>query len=618
MAWKGSSRLPEPVRAFQVGVGLAAAWTLAASAGVCEPLERLTAQARYLLRPAPVWDAPVTIVAIDEASLVRLGQMPWPRTTFARLLDKLREGGARVVGVDVAFNEPSRDPAEDRVLAAAMRRIPTVLPTFRAYADTADSPTALETPIAPFREAAVAYGSAQPTSYQQRETWELELFQTWRSGGAPIAGQPDRGSASFPMLVASAYRGEPISLSPSWLWENAPRYINFRGPANSAPRISAADVLAAPGAPGGLKGRIALVGATAIGFPDTNFIVPDLRGGPMPGVEISAHAIDNLLADRFLRRVSPPVLALLMLSLAAFPGRWLLADEALGRRRLRTLALASVAWTACVVAAFQLGIWLELVPVLGFFATAYLGGLLAERAALMRGRAQLLERYASDLGAEARRQRERIEGELHDGVQQLLIAMGRELRQARRNLHVPERVEARIERMEDIADQMLGEIQRVRRDLMPPALRRAGLEGAIAAYAEELSTRDGLQVVLERDGWERLDAELETELYWMAREAITNAAKHAAPGAITVRLAREAGQALVEVSDDGNGFTPPDLSVPPSGIENSGLHRMWLRMRGRHGDLAITSSPGGGSCLRFTLPLGQARGQADLERRGTR
>jgi signal transduction histidine kinase len=43
--------------------------------------------------------------------------------------------------------------------------------------------------------------------------------------------------------------------------------------------------------------------------------------------------------------------------------------------------------------------------------------------------------------------------------------------------------------------------------------------------------------------------------------------------------------------------------VAPTGLEHSGLHRMWLRMRGNHGNLTIDSSPGAGTRLRFSLPI---------------
>lgn len=59
-------------------------------------------------KPRPHADAPVRIIDIDEASLARLGQWPWPRTRMAELLEAARQGGAAAVGFDVVFAEPDR------------------------------------------------------------------------------------------------------------------------------------------------------------------------------------------------------------------------------------------------------------------------------------------------------------------------------------------------------------------------------------------------------------------------------------------------------------------------------------------------------------------------------
>ncbi|MDB5098571.1 MAG: histidine kinase [Cyanobacteria bacterium RYN_339] len=578
-------------RALQLGLGLAAGWTLLAATGACEPLERLTARARYLLRPVPTWKAPVTIVALDEASLAAHGRMPWPRAKFAELVDRIRDSGAAVVGVDVAFDEPT---ADDPLLQQALATLPTVLPAFLAFAGTGDRLTVVE-PVPSLTKAAVALGSVQLSIHQQYEQWELTPYQDLI----------DRRLPAFPVAVVGAYLGNAWAPPrPSLIWQTKTSYLDFRGPARSVPTVSAADVLA--GKPMNFSHNIVLVGATAAGLPDTNFVVPDMRRGPMAGVEISAHAIDNLLNDRFLRRFSVHALGLLLLLLAWFPGRELLAEAVLGRRRHQLLAGALVGWLVLAVVAFWAGVWLDVVPAFGVLISCYLVGLAAERGALLKSRNQLLERYASDLATESRRQRERLEGELHDGVQQLLVALGRELRQVRRAMPSPEKLEPRVERMEDISEQIVAEIQRVRRDLMPPALRREGFERAAAAYLEELGAREGVATVLERDGWEPLAQELEVELYWLVREALTNAAKHAQAHTLTLRLLRVGAEARVEVSDDGLGFTPPDLSVPPAGVEHSGLHRMWLRMRGRGGDLEVRSTPGQGTTLCFRLPLGVA------------
>ena len=103
-------------------------------------------------RRAQPGNAPIRIVDIDDESLAKIGQWPWPRTIVAELVDKLREAGAAVVAFDIDFAEPDRTsprmllpllsqnhageaeigkllaalPDPDQRLAAAMRTVPTV------------------------------------------------------------------------------------------------------------------------------------------------------------------------------------------------------------------------------------------------------------------------------------------------------------------------------------------------------------------------------------------------------------------------------------------------------------------------------------------------------------
>ena len=66
---------------------------------------------------------PVAILAIDEPSFQQLGQgWPFPRSLHARLIDRLREDGARAIGFDVVFADPASDPAQDAALAQAVDR----------------------------------------------------------------------------------------------------------------------------------------------------------------------------------------------------------------------------------------------------------------------------------------------------------------------------------------------------------------------------------------------------------------------------------------------------------------------------------------------------------------
>ena len=71
---------------------------------------------------------PITIVAIDEASMKQIGrQLPWPRSLHAKLIDQLSKSGALVIAFDVLFSEASNDPEEDRALADAIRRAKSVV-----------------------------------------------------------------------------------------------------------------------------------------------------------------------------------------------------------------------------------------------------------------------------------------------------------------------------------------------------------------------------------------------------------------------------------------------------------------------------------------------------------
>jgi len=113
-----------------------------------QPLQRFKLgvfDAMQRLQPRGAGDLPVRIVDIDDESLKRLGQWPWPRDQVGQLVDALREAGAAAVVLDVLFAEPDRTsparvleryrgtlgvpgdlPDHDEVLAAALRRIPTI------------------------------------------------------------------------------------------------------------------------------------------------------------------------------------------------------------------------------------------------------------------------------------------------------------------------------------------------------------------------------------------------------------------------------------------------------------------------------------------------------------
>lgn len=244
----------------------------------------------------------------------------------------------------------------------------------------------------------------------------------------------------------------------------------------------------------------------------------------------------------------------------------------------------------------SLGIGAPLLALVGMLAV---GGLLH---VIYRREHDLQARYGADLAAEASRQRTRIEGELHDGAQQLVVALGRELRGLRKILASNEAL-SRLNRAEELATQLGAELLRVRSDLMPPALRLEGLTGALPPLVAGLGQRHGYATACEIGDWPRLAPELEEALYWLVQEAMNNAATHSQATRVAVRLVVEGERGLIEVADDGRGCAPRDLSVAPTGVTGTGLHRLWLRLHAAGGELALDTPPGGGCRLRARLPL---------------
>jgi adenylate cyclase len=117
-------RAPAPARRRALQVAAAAAAVAAVVSGLlfAEPFR--TAEARlydlFATLAPPVPSPDVVVVAIDEPSFADVGaQWPWPRSIHARLITALREAGARAIGLDIIFSEPS-EPAEDEALAAVL------------------------------------------------------------------------------------------------------------------------------------------------------------------------------------------------------------------------------------------------------------------------------------------------------------------------------------------------------------------------------------------------------------------------------------------------------------------------------------------------------------------
>jgi signal transduction histidine kinase len=189
-------------------------------------------------------------------------------------------------------------------------------------------------------------------------------------------------------------------------------------------------------------------------------------------------------------------------------------------------------------------------------------------------------------------ERRRIERDIHDGVQQRLVALSLALKMtATRVGHDPP--EAVIESLDDAADEAretLAELRRLARGIHPAIVT----EGGLVAALESLADRSPVPVDLRVPDTGRLTPPVEVTVYYVVAETLTNAVKHAGASKVAVDLTRSDGQILVEVVDDGSGGA---FASPGSGL--SGLED---RVAALGGHLQIDSPPGGGTRIQVDIP----------------
>ncbi|MEV0163227.1 signal transduction histidine kinase [Nonomuraea fuscirosea] len=207
---------------------------------------------------------------------------------------------------------------------------------------------------------------------------------------------------------------------------------------------------------------------------------------------------------------------------------------------------------------------------------------------LMRRRIAELTATRSGIVRAVDDERRRIERDLHDGVQQRGVALAMLLGRARHSV-APDRTAELVDQAYTEARQLLDELRSVAWRVYPTALDELGLRAALAGVAE----RSGVPVTVHHQLSGRLASEVETALYFVAREAITNAVKHAGAHDILVVLSEDERTVSVAISDDGAG------GADASGGGLSGLARRVLAL---DGTFTVDSPPGGPTRIAATLP----------------
>jgi signal transduction histidine kinase len=186
-------------------------------------------------------------------------------------------------------------------------------------------------------------------------------------------------------------------------------------------------------------------------------------------------------------------------------------------------------------------------------------------------------------------ERRRIERDLHDGVQQRLVALAMLLGRARRGGRTPEQADGLVEQAHKESQDVLTELREVAWRVYPTALDNLGLQEALAGVSE----RCAIPVRMDFALTDPLPASVETAAYFVVSESVTNAAKHSAATQILVSVRRYGPVLVVRVEDNGVG------GANPSGSGLTGLHS---RVGALDGRLQVHSPSGGPTTITAELP----------------
>lgn len=214
-------------------------------------------------------------------------------------------------------------------------------------------------------------------------------------------------------------------------------------------------------------------------------------------------------------------------------------------------------------------------------------------------RGQLLERIMSVQEEERRR----IALELHDQTGSSLASLGVGLRMLEDSAPLPRAARERLYELKEQVNQIAGDLHRLAFELRPLALDRLGLADTVEQSVQLFARQHGLAADFQAIGLdgEGLPVEVETALYRIVQEALTNIAKHAEATELGVVLERRADSVVAVIEDNGRGF---DVAEAMAGDERQlGLFGMQERAALAGGRWQVESSPGHGTTVFVEVPL---------------
>jgi len=198
-------------------------------------------------------------------------------------------------------------------------------------------------------------------------------------------------------------------------------------------------------------------------------------------------------------------------------------------------------------------------------------------------------------------ERARVARELHDETAQILTAFSFHLAALRNALPAKPNLQPQLDQLQILSRQMSAGIYQLVRDLRPAQLDDLGLVPALQYQCDEAFKRTGLMVQLSVIGERRrLDKLVETVLYRVAQEALTNVARHAGVQEAGMTIAYQPDQVALSIVDHGKGFHLEDYSEDRRAW---GLAGMRERAGSVNGSLLLHTTPGSGTEVEIIIPM---------------
>ncbi|MFF8818524.1 histidine kinase [Leucobacter sp. NPDC015123] len=254
-------------------------------------------------------------------------------------------------------------------------------------------------------------------------------------------------------------------------------------------------------------------------------------------------------------------------------------------------------WQPIVVVLLSLPVFGYVTGLLSALQGGCLRWLLAPRIAEIDERVARLTRSRATIVAANEAERRRLERDLHDGVQQELVAIAARLGILELELNHGDDAARRtaLEAAQRQTERALESLRNTVRGIHPAVLSDHGLAAALT----ELGSRSAMPLRLEDRGFPRLSPEREAAAYFVVAEALTNAAKHTSASVVRVALAADEERAYVVASDSGHGGVDID--------GGTGLRGLRERADALDGTLTIESPVGGPTRLTLSFPLVEAQ-----------